>query len=136
MPYKTLKALHHDETFYAFCITGSLLSLNSEEAFAEKLAYYQAKYPRYKEEDWKQGLKSNSGDWKYQGFAAFSDEHGFDTVLHDEHYNLHFPLSDGQTLTTEYSVVMDKVMELLVQRDAFGPLKRTKAFSISREEYD
>ena len=134
-------AQHQDETFYAFCITGSSLSLNSEEAFAKTLAYYQEKYPDgirdgYREEKDIQGLKANSGDWQYQRFAVFTEKDGFDEALHEKHYNLHFPLPGGETIPTEYGSVMDEVMKRLVQKDAFGGLKRTDGFTVSREEYD
>lgn len=129
--------LHQEETFYAFCITGSLLSLNSEEAFAQKLAYYQRKYPEnYKEDNRIQGLKANSGDWQYQGFAEFTQENGFDDAGHEHHYNLHLPLPEGETIATEYGAAMEELMQLLRQRNAFGPLRRTDDFSISREDYD
>lgn len=130
-------AAHQDETFYAFCITGSLLSLNSEEEFTKRLTYYRQKFPgNYEDDERAERLKENSGDWSYQGFAEFGEANGFDPALDEVHYNLHLPLPEGQTVTTEYSLAMDAVLHLLVQRDAFEPLKRTDDFSMSRMDYD
>ncbi|MFM8474184.1 MAG: hypothetical protein ACKOEO_00100 [Planctomycetaceae bacterium] len=46
---RAIQAFAHDhqhETFYAFSIDAALLCLNSEEAFAKTLSYYQAKWER------------------------------------------------------------------------------------------
>ncbi|MBC2133795.1 DUF4303 domain-containing protein [Listeria innocua] len=66
-------------TYYAFAFDCNAeyaeinLCVNTEEAFAEILAYYQSgKYgENYQTEENIQDLKFNTGDWKYQCFDTF-----------------------------------------------------------------
>jgi hypothetical protein len=63
-------------------------------------------------------LKMNAGNWKYQGFAEFNAQSGFDTALADEHYNAVFDLELDETelvTSTEYGAAMEQVMSLLVR---------------------
>ncbi|MBM9500846.1 ankyrin repeat domain-containing protein [Leptospira sp. 201903071] len=63
------------------------------------------------------------GDWKYEGFANFRVEDGFDFVLWQEHYN-----SMGEDENSPYALAMSKVIEGLHERKAFDRLKRSKNF--------
>ncbi|MBW0432875.1 ankyrin repeat domain-containing protein [Leptospira yasudae] len=63
------------------------------------------------------------GDWKYEGFASFEQEHGFDFQLWREHYD-----SMGEEENSPYSVAMTKLFEGLRKRKAFDCLKRSKNF--------
>ena len=107
---------HQNETFYAFAIDAHLLCLNSEEQFQKALA----------------ASRLNPGDWEYQGFAMFGEQNGFDGDLYGEHYTL----DAEQRKVSEYGQAMDRVLELLTARDAFGPLKKTDDFLCIRVEHD
>lgn len=66
-------------TYYAFAFDCNAeyaeinLCLNTEEAFAETVAYYQnGKYrERYQTEEMLQEVKYNTGDWKYKCFDTY-----------------------------------------------------------------
>ncbi|TGM53425.1 ankyrin repeat domain-containing protein [Leptospira adleri] len=63
------------------------------------------------------------GDWKYEGFAEFGEEDGFDFTLWQEHYD-----SMGADQNSPYALAISKVIEGLRERKAFDVLKRSKNF--------
>ena len=124
---------HKDETFYAFSIDADMLCLNSEEKFQKTLVYYQEKYPEfYNSAEEIEELKYNTGDWDYQGFANLTNEYGFDRKAYDEHYYL----GDEEQKTSEYGLAMDKLINALIEHNAFGKLKKTDDFIANRVEHD
>ncbi len=62
-------------------------------------------------------------DWKYEGFAEFREEDGFDFILWQEHYD-----SMGEDENSPYALALSKVIEGLHARKAFDHLKRSKNF--------
>jgi len=76
---------HQNETFYGFAIDANLLCLNSVEKFEETLRNYKEKWGGYTTKDEIQDLRSNTGDWSYQGFAELSDKNGFDMNAYLDH---------------------------------------------------
>jgi hypothetical protein len=128
----------YGETFYAFAIDASLLCLNSVEQFEMTLASYQAKFPgRYVSKDVIDYLRMSTGDWKYQGFADFYDEAGFDEAAYQEHYNLGLVVDDNAVLKeTEYGKAMNAVLDRLNAMRSFDCLKRTPRFTVTRVEHD
>ncbi|MBM9579527.1 ankyrin repeat domain-containing protein [Leptospira sp. 201903070] len=63
------------------------------------------------------------GDWKYEGFAEFGEENGFDYPLWKEHYD-----SMGEDKNSPYALAMYKVIEGLHEKKAFNLLKRSQNF--------
>ncbi|RHX88021.1 ankyrin repeat domain-containing protein [Leptospira stimsonii] len=63
------------------------------------------------------------GDWKYEGFAEFREEDGFDFTLWQEHYD-----SMGEDKNSPYALAMSKVIEGLQERKTFELLKRSQNF--------
>ena len=123
---------HTTETFYGFSVDATMLCLNSEEAFQETLAEYQAKWPGHYTDPKKiLELKNNQGDWKYQGFADLGD-HGFDHEAYDWHYDS----PEEEQTATAYAVAMDQLVAALVERDAFAALRRTDDFFVNRVEHN
>jgi Domain of unknown function (DUF4303) len=126
-------ALHQEETFYAFSIDANMLCLNSEERFRVALAEYQKEYPEYYNSAEKiKDLKYNTGDWEYQGFAELTDENGFDSRA----YSLHYDMNVEKQKVSDYGLAMDKLLEILCDRNVFGCLKRTDDFISNRVEHN
>jgi hypothetical protein len=78
------------------------------------------------------GLRENTGDWAYQGFAKMNDEHGFDRDLY---YNVHYyeamDSEDGHAPHTQYAIAMTELVGRLRSSDAFKPLQLTDDFTVS-----
>jgi hypothetical protein len=133
---------HSNETFYAFSIDASLLCLNSVERFEENLAVYQEKYPEsYSKSEDIEDLKSNTGDWEYQGF--FSLEEGFDDNLYSEHY--HLPMEQGiyegedfeiMMQSTAYHQAMKALMQKILDSNVFDLLNKTSDFRAFLSEHN
>jgi hypothetical protein len=126
------------ETFYAFAIDASFLCLNSVEQFERTLASYQAKFPgRYESADVIDELRMSTGDWKYQGFADFYREVGFDDAAYQEHYNLGMVTDNNAALKeTEYGRAIDAVLDRLNAMQSFDCLRRTPDFIVTRVEHE
>lgn len=132
---------HSDETFYGFAIDSGMLCLNSEEAFANTLKDYAAKFPdKYTPKSERAAaLRMSTGDWEYQGFIYLDDCPGFDREAYGEHYNAGFESSDGDTETsnsTPYAIAMDQLLARLNEIDAFSQLRRTSDFFTIRVEHE
>lgn len=123
---------HGDETFYGFSIDAALLCLNSEQQFATALSGYRERWPdHYQTEEDILGLKLNTGDWAYQGFAELGENEGFDQQAYEDHYYA----EDEEQKTTAYGLAMDRLVAALVERDAFACLKRSPDFFANRVEH-
>jgi hypothetical protein len=125
-------AAHPDEHFYGFAIDAAMLCLASEETFVVTLAKYQAKFAKYFEPANIEALRTNTGDWAYQGFADLNDSNGFDQAAYAEHYDLD---ADEQRVSA-YGQAMDKLLRELTAIKAFDCLTQTPEFSISRVEHE
>jgi hypothetical protein len=129
---------HADETFYAFAIDADLLCLNSVEQFRITLSEYQnGPYgKKFVTADQIAGLRANTGDWRYQGFARFDGHPGFHAELYDQHYDIGVDdPSDPRLVNTPYARAMDAIIRNLVENDAFAPLRRTLDFAAARVEH-
>lgn len=124
-------AVHGDETFYAFSIDASLLCLNSEETLVATYTEMEKRGgplgPREREE-----IRTNTGDWAYQGFADLTEEHGFD----EDAYQVHYDAPDHAQRSTAYAMAMDRLVRALVEVDAFGCLRTSEDFVAHRVEHD
>ena len=123
---------HPNETFYGFSIDANLLCLNSEEEFKKSLKYYREKYGGYDTDELITDLKENTGDWKYQAFAEFDENSGFDM----EEYNEHYHEDEEFQLDSEYATSMDIVVENLKGSGVFNLLKKTDDFYVNRVEHN
>jgi hypothetical protein len=120
---------HQDETFYAFAIDANMLCLNSLEELSNTVTRYQLNYPAdYTSEPEIQELRSNTGDWAYQGFFSLRNEHGFDDDLYDDYYN-EYESDDEQTLESNYVLAMNALLEEINHRNTFTSRKKTSDFS-------
>jgi hypothetical protein len=79
-------------------------------------------------------LRSNTGDWAYQGFAELPESQGFDARAYDEHYYLDSD-PDAQKCS-EYAVAMDQLIELLKSSAAFDCLTLSEDFYATRVEHN
>lgn len=77
-------------------------------------------------------LRENTGDWAYQGFAEMSETDGFDMSAYEDHYYM----DEKEQLSSAYGVAMDKVLRLLVERNAFSDLTLAPDFVAVRVEHD
>ncbi|MBV9849111.1 MAG: hypothetical protein JO250_05420 [Armatimonadetes bacterium] len=123
---------HQDETFYAFCIDAQLLCLNSEEQLEKTLASHQHSPANGRNGEQAQDWRDNPARWAYQGFATFDQDNGFDDELYDDHLDM----DEDQRKTSEYARAMDRVLELLAEREAFRFLKTSDDFRAIRVEHD
>ena len=128
----TFSKVHQNETFYGFAIDANLLCLNSVEKFEETLCKYRDKWGGYATMDEIEGLKNNTGDWNYQGFAELSDNDGFDMNSYLEHYHA----DDDEQINSVYAKTMDNIIEHLKQSDIFNSLNVTADFYICRVEHN
>ncbi len=124
---------HTSEVFYAFSIDANLLCLNSISEFEKALVHYEKRWSKfYKTQEDIDDLKYNTGDWTYQGFYELTEEDGF--VL--DHYADHYDMDDDQQKISKYGLAMDKLLEVLSERDAFRHLNRTDDFLVNRVEHN
>jgi hypothetical protein len=124
---------HQEEVFYGFSIDASMLCLNSEQQFAKNLDWYQSTYPDdYSDAQEIQNLRTNTGDWEYQGFVDLQDSGGFDYKAYEDHYEA----SDEAQKSTPYGLAMDKLIAELNARDAFSALRKTSDFFVNRVEHN
>ncbi len=123
---------HQNETFYGFAIDANLLCLNSVEKFEETLQNYRQKWGGYATKDEIQDLKSNTGDWTYQGFAKLSNDEGFDMNSYLEHYHA----DDKDQTNSAYAIAMDSIIKNLKQSDIFSSISTTSDFYICRIEHN
>ena len=123
-------AEHRDETFYGFSIDACRLCLNSEERFRQTLAWYQQRFPeRYTSEQDIEDLRSNTGDWAYQGFFELEAEQGFDHDLYQVHY-------DEPHASTDYATAMSRLVEALRESTVFDNTRTAPTFYINWVEHD
>lgn len=123
---------HPNENFYGFAIDANLLCFNSEERFKTTLQNYRERWGGYTDGEQIKGLKHNTGDWHYQGFAEFSDETGFDMDAYLEHYHA----DDEYQGTSDYTKAMNRVITMLKKSSAFDTLNKTDDFFIMKIEHD
>lgn len=91
---------------------------------------------KYRTPDGIQGLRGNTGDWAYQGFADLEDENGFDDDLYNDHYYEAGEADDGHAPNTAYAVAMTELVDRLRGSDAFKPLILSDDFSVSWVDHD
>ena len=144
---------HRDLLFYGFAIDANLLCLNTVQDFESDLAEYRKRWPtHYESEESILGMKWNTGDWAYQGFAEFNESSGFSEDAYDFHYNYvmglvmeaceqpgykgygPFEIPDGAECT-DYARSMDEVIRRLHEERAFDCLQRTSDFRAIRVEH-
>ena len=123
---------HPDEIFYGFSIDANLLCLNSEQEFQKSLKSYRERFGGYNTDELIADLKHNTGDWKYQGFAKFEDENGFDYNEYLEHYHE----EDDSQLTSDYAKSMNIIIKKLKDSGVFDVLNKTEDFYVNRVEHD
>jgi len=123
---------HKDETFYGFSIDANLLCMNSIEQFNLTLKHYEKKYDKESNTKVFENLKNNTGDWKYQGFAEFDDENGFNMIEYNEHYHE----NDDEQLSSEYAKAMNIVIMNLKESQVFSKFNKTENFFINRVEHN
>ncbi|MEM7661414.1 MAG: DUF4303 domain-containing protein [Pseudomonadota bacterium] len=127
---------HGGETFYAFAIDASLLCLNSLERFQESLTEYQSRSPEYYTDGPSiEYIKSNTGDWAYQGFASMHRLTGWDEALYQKHYDYAMGATDEEAAKTSYGRAMAQVIRNLKEQDAFASLRRTVDFYAKQVEH-
>lgn len=124
-------ASHPDETFYAFAIDGSFLSVNSVEAFERFKHEYQAHSGQALEPDRVGAMRMQVGDWAYHMFAEMPAR-AFDQGTYQHHYHL----SDDEQRFSAYAAAMDLLLCRLRARDAFGPLRTAPDFHAARVEHN
>lgn len=77
-------------------------------------------------------LRSNTGDWCYQGFAQMEAKHGFDI----DAYNDHSGLDESEQVSSAYAVAVDRLVAMLRERDVFACLRTSADFYATRVEHD
>jgi hypothetical protein len=83
---------------------------------------------KYKTEEGTFDLKMNTGDWAYQGFAELSEENGFDNDLYQKHYDKAAMSENGHAPHTKYAKAMNKLINELVENNAFKSIKKSVDF--------
>ena len=135
---------HPDEDFYAFAIDANLLCLNSVQCFQQKLKEYQDSWPDFYSTD-KQilKLKFNPGDWKYSDFANFKELECYDDFgniikapFDQDAYDHHYYLDAIDQPYSEYAIAMNKILDILKDKNAFDCLRTTSDFVIMRVEHN
>ena len=76
-------------------------------------------------------LRSNTGDWAYQGFAEMRTSNGFDNRA----YNVHYNLNDEQQKMSAYGKAMNELVAKLIDANAFSCLKLSPNFYAIRVEH-
>lgn len=122
---------HRDETFYGFSIDATMLCLNSDEAFQRTIAEYRARGICLSSTQELEELRLNTGDWEYQGFGDLLQSDGFDQKA----YEYHYALTAERQKSSPYAKAMDRLIEDLIEADAFRALRRTSSFFVTRVEH-
>jgi len=91
---------------------------------------------KYRTDEGIRDLRNNTGDWAYQGFVDLDEDNGFDHELYDDHYYEAGESEDGHAPNSEYAKAMTALVEQLIQRDAFAPLKRADDFTARWVDHD
>jgi len=120
---------HQDETFYAFATDANMLCLNSEESFAETVKVYQSRYQDVSTPEEIQELKTNPGDWAYQGFFEFDESMGFSFERYDEHYNMMD--SEADRMKSVYWQAMHKLVQAIEDSKILEMLKLSEDFYVA-----
>jgi len=74
-------------------------------------------------------LRRNTGDWKYQGFAAMNEADGFDSDAYQAHYYAAMESEAGTAPQSPYAIAMKELIANLVRSEAFDRLKLTETFT-------
>ena len=120
---------HKSEVFYAFAIDDGLLCLNSLTEFEKTLNSYQNKYNEYNKTEEIDGLKYNTGDWEYQGFATLNEAPGYNLRLYNKFYNLGFNGGTDDALKkTKYYIAMNEIIKNLKNNQAFNSIQTSDNF--------
>ena len=137
---------HPGETFYAFAYDCNLfygetsLCLNTEEFAAETLRRYQEEYPEhYQNEDDRQDLRYNTGDWQYQcfatGYVMSEDDINAATGYDEDLDGDEFSARAEQALSQLMAAVRQTLAEF-VQSDAFRRIPKTADFVAFATDHD
>lgn len=97
----------------------------------DRRSHRRSKGCDYHKEEGIEGLRDNTGDWAYQGFADMEDQCGFDDDLYNDHYYAAMDSDNGHAPDTEYAIAMTELIDRLRRSDAFDALKRTNDFVVS-----
>lgn len=92
----------------------------------------RAKGNPYLRKDRIKGLRYNTGDWAYQGFATMTDEVGFDDAAYAKHYDM----SERAQRVSRYGRAMDELVARAKKDKIFASLKRAPGFRVFRVEHD
>ena len=95
-------------------------------------AWYRERIPSYEEPETVQGVRENTGDWAYQGFADLAQCDGFDYEAYEEHYYM----SDTDQKNSAYGLAMDALVKHLKSSDAFDSFLKTYDFYAIRVEHN
>ncbi|PJZ31646.1 DUF4303 domain-containing protein [Leptospira kmetyi] len=123
---------HSNETFYAFAIDESRLCFNSVGHFEKALKELALQSPRYYDSPEKISTLRNDPDgWAYHGFACFRAlNRGFQTPFDEALFQEHNQLEDKDKENSDYSSAMNEVLKILMERNVFQNIQRTKDFKI------
>jgi hypothetical protein len=102
----------------------SVINTDRSEDRAEGNPYYR--------NDKIYSLRSNTGDWNYQGFVETTKSVGFDKDAYDLHYNL----SGRDQKTSDYGKAMDELLVRLIDANIFTCLKCLPDFYAIRVEHN
>jgi len=86
----------------------------------------------YRTKAGRKGLRENTGDWSYQGFARMTASAGFDPRAYSKHYNM----DDDEQPFSAYAKAMDDLVKRLQKAGAFRCLKVSPKFRAMRVEHD
>lgn len=106
------------------------------KAYNNRRAKERAKGFSYEDPENAERLKSNTGDWEYQGFFDMHDTHGFDYDAYQTHYYKAMESKTGRAPNTKYAKAMDKLIHSLTDSNVFDVLKKTSDFTISWVDHD
>jgi hypothetical protein len=127
---------HIAETFYAFAIDADMLCLNSLQEFEKTLQQYALKWPEYMSDNQERDhLYMNTGDWAYQGFYTLQDECGFCNDAYNDHYD-QAAMDEVVAQSSEYALAMDCLLKAIEESDILCLLNRTENFRLFRAEHE
>ncbi len=127
---------HPGETFYTFGFDFNaseaeiLLSFNTEEAYAERLKYYQDNYSPYDDDD--QEMRYGTGDWKYQGTNIYyiCEEEEKDKIYDDDEDN------DYENAKKAFMDFAYGLLLAVCRTPAYQAIPKTKDFLVILTEHD
>lgn len=122
---------HKQEAFYAFAFDACLLRRNSVERFAATLRKYQEdRGDDYRKLAQIKALRSNTGDWHYQGFTELP-------IAPDVYWEDHYGKSVKRHRTSAYRTMIDKLVRRLraASKEVFADLRTTPDFKILYAEH-